>query len=44
MRASHQKDIDWIKADLNHRGKSTNHEINDEVFVTYRLCRLPARS
>jgi hypothetical protein len=45
VRASHKKDIDWIQADLNHRRKSTNDEINyDEVFVIYRLCSWPDRS
>jgi hypothetical protein len=44
LRAFHQKEIDWRQADLNHRRKSTNYEINyDEVFVIYRLCRWPDR-
>jgi hypothetical protein len=28
MRALYQKGIDWTQADLNHRRKSTNYEIN----------------
>ena len=36
LHASHQKDIDWTEADLNHRRKPTNYEINqDEGFVIY---------
>jgi hypothetical protein len=43
----HQKDIDWITADLNHRRNQTDYRFNyDEVLVLviYRFCRWHARS
>lgn len=40
--AVHQKDIDCVTPDRNHRRKPTNYGINyDEGFVTCRPCRRP---
>jgi len=44
-RILHQKEIDSVKPDRNHRRKLITSRINyDEVYVIYRFCRWPAHS